>query len=73
MQEDHGYSPQGVLFYNRLKKRYKHLKRRMNKLGVYAYRLYDKDIPEVPAAVDVYIEDTAHRVFAVLTEYERSG
>jgi len=66
------YSPQATLFYNRLKKRYRHLKKQTKRLGIYAYRLYDKDIPELPVTVDVYIEDKTGRTFAVFTEYERT-
>ena len=66
------YSQQAVLFYNRLKKRYKHLRKYAKRLGIYAYRLYDKDIPEIPVAVDLYIEDKTEGIFAVLTEYERT-
>ncbi|MEL3906770.1 MAG: class I SAM-dependent methyltransferase [Treponema sp.] len=61
------------MFYNRLKKRFKHLKKWSKRLGIHAYRLYDRDIPEIPAAVDVYIEDTTDRLFAVLTEYAPSS
>ena len=64
-------SRQAVLFYNRLVKRYKHLKKYARRLGIFAYRLYDKDIPEIPVAVDLYIEDATGVLFAVLTEYER--
>ncbi|UTC45894.1 methyltransferase domain-containing protein [Treponema vincentii] len=63
---------QAALFYNRLVKRYKHLKKYARRLGVFAYRLYDRDIPEIPVAVDLYIEDVTGLIFAVLTEYERS-
>jgi len=65
------YSQQAALFYNRLVKRYKHLKKYARRLNLFAYRLYDKDIPEIPVAVDLYIEDTTGVLFAVLTEYER--
>lgn len=67
------YSQQAVMFYNRLKKRYKHLKKWSRRLGIFAYRLYDKDIPEIPAAVDLYIEDKTDSLFAVLTEYVHSA
>ena len=63
---------QTTLFYNRLVKRYKHLKKYARRLGIFAYRLYDKDIPEISVDVDLYIEDKTDRIFAVLTEYERS-
>ena len=62
---------QTTLFYNRLVKRYKHLKKYARRLGIFAYRLYDKDIPEIPVAVDLYREDITGVLFAVLTEYER--
>ena len=65
-------SYQAVLFYNRIRKRYKHLRKYARRLDIYAYRLYDKDIPEIPAAVDLYIEDSTGYIFAALTEYERS-
>ncbi|AIW88428.1 MULTISPECIES: class I SAM-dependent methyltransferase [unclassified Treponema] len=65
------YSQQAALFYNRLVKRYKHLKKYARRLNLFAYRLYDRDIPEIPVAVDLYIEDTTGVLFAVLTEYER--
>ena len=65
-------SPQAALFYNRIKKRYKHLRKYAKRCGICAYRLYDKDIPEVPVAVDIYIEESTADIFAVLTEYERS-
>jgi len=65
------YSQQAALFYNRLVKRYKHLKKYARRLNLFAYRLYDKDIPEIPVSVDLYIEDITGVLFAVLTEYER--
>ena len=65
------YSQQAALFYNRLVKRYKHLKKYARRLNIFAYRLYDKDIPEIPVSVDLYIEDITAVLFAVLTEYER--
>ncbi|HXT60792.1 MAG TPA: bifunctional 23S rRNA (guanine(2069)-N(7))-methyltransferase RlmK/23S rRNA (guanine(2445)-N(2))-methyltransferase RlmL, partial [Pirellulales bacterium] len=55
---------QGELFGRRLTARARHL-RRWPKRGVTCYRLYDRDIPEVPLAVDRY-EDCLH-----IAEYER--
>jgi 23S rRNA (guanine2445-N2)-methyltransferase / 23S rRNA (guanine2069-N7)-methyltransferase len=52
------------MFRNRLLKRAHHL-RRWPARGITCYRLYDRDIPEVPLAVDVY-EGHLH-----LAEYER--
>lgn len=55
---------QAEAFANRLKKTARHL-RRWPARGVTCYRLYDRDIPEVPLAVDIY-EGRLH-----LAEYER--
>jgi 23S rRNA (guanine2445-N2)-methyltransferase / 23S rRNA (guanine2069-N7)-methyltransferase len=55
---------QAEMFRNRLLKRAHHL-RRWPARGITCYRLYDRDIPEVPLAVDVY-EGHLH-----IAEYER--
>lgn len=55
---------QAQLFSNRLSKLARHL-RRWPKRGITCYRLYERDIPEVPLVVDRY-EDHVH-----ITEYER--
>lgn len=39
---------------NRLKKNLHHLQRRLQREGIGCYRLYDRDLPEYAAAVDVY-------------------
>ncbi len=52
-------------FASRLRKRARHLRRWPTKRGITCYRLYDRDIPEVPVVVDRY--ETALHV----TEYER--
>lgn len=39
---------------NRLKKNARHLRKWAKREGVHCYRLYDKDIPEIPIAVDWY-------------------
>ncbi|MGP1594016.1 MAG: class I SAM-dependent methyltransferase [Treponema sp.] len=64
------YDRIGRLFYNRLIKRYKHLRKYAKRCGIFAYRIYDKDIPEIPAAVDVYTEHATGKRYAVLTYYE---
>jgi 23S rRNA (guanine2445-N2)-methyltransferase / 23S rRNA (guanine2069-N7)-methyltransferase len=56
---------QGELFRSRLIKRARHLRRWPTRRGITCYRLYDRDIPEVPLVVDRY-EDHLH-----ITEYER--
>ena len=45
---------QAELFANRLSKKYKLLKKWARKNRISCYRLYDKDIPEVPLAADIY-------------------
>ncbi len=39
---------------NRLQKRCKHLKKWAKRLGLACYRVYDRDIPEIPLAIDRY-------------------
>ena len=45
---------QATLFSNRLKKRYKELRKWARKNRISCYRLYDRDIPEVPLSLDLY-------------------
>ncbi len=56
---------QAKLFAARLTKRARHLRRWPTKRGVTCFRLYERDIPEIPLVVDRY-EDCLH-----ITEYER--
>ena len=56
---------QAELFRRRLTKRAKHLRRYPTRQGISCYRLYERDIPEIPLAVDRY-EDHLH-----IVEYER--
>ena len=56
---------QALLFHNRLTKLARHLRRWPTKQGITCYRLYDRDIPEVPLVVDRY-EDYLH-----VAEFER--
>jgi len=56
---------QAELFCSRLKKRARHLRRWPTKQGITCFRLYERDIPEIPLIVDRY-EDHLH-----ITEYER--
>lgn len=58
-------SRQAAEFANRLRKRARHLRRWPTKHGVTCYRLYERDIPEVPLVVDRY-EDALH-----IAEFER--
>ena len=52
-------------FANRLRKRARHLRRWPTKRGITCYRLYERDIPEIPFVVDRY-EDALH-----IAEFER--
>lgn len=52
MQDKNLY--QQELFTNRLKKKYKELRKWARKNKIYCYRLYDKDIPEIPLSLDLY-------------------
>jgi 23S rRNA G2069 N7-methylase RlmK/C1962 C5-methylase RlmI len=45
---------QTEIFQNRLAKRYKHLRKWARRCRIEAYRLYDRDIPEIPLTVDIY-------------------
>jgi len=56
---------QAELFRRRLAKRARHFRRWPTRRGITCYRVYDRDIPEIPLAVDRY-EDALH-----IAEYER--
>jgi len=57
--------PQGEMFANRLAKQARHLRKWPTKREITCYRLYDRDIPEIPLAVDLY-EGRLH-----IAEYDR--
>ena len=56
---------QAEMFANRIAKNYRHLKKWARNAGVECFRVYDRDIPELPFALDLY-SDRAH-----LQEYSR--
>ena len=56
---------QAEMFANRISKNYKHLKKWAKSAGVESFRVYDRDIPELPFALDLYA-DRAH-----LQEYSK--
>jgi len=56
---------QAEMFANRIAKQARHLRRWPTRRGITCYRLYDRDIPEIPLAVDVY-EGRLH-----IAEYDR--
>ena len=45
---------QAEIFYNRLQKKYKELRKWARKNRITCYRLYDRDIPEIPLSLDLY-------------------
>ncbi|MDR2633284.1 MAG: class I SAM-dependent methyltransferase [Treponema sp.] len=45
---------QGLMLQNRVHKRYRHLKKWAKQQGTDAFRLYDRDIPEIPLVLDWY-------------------
>ena len=61
-EKDH---EQASLLAARLKKRSKHLRKWPTKKGITCFRLYERDIPELPFVIDRY-DDCLH-----ITEYER--
>lgn len=52
MQNKNNY--QAELFFNRISKNYKLLRKWARKNNITCYRLYDRDIPEVPVSLDIY-------------------
>lgn len=57
-------------FSNRLAKLSRHLRRWPTKRGITSFRLYDRDIPEVPLAVDRY-QSVEGDVYLHIAEYDR--
>ena len=55
---DEKTTAQAQMFANRLQKRFRHLKKwardEARKTGIGAFRLYDRDIPEIPLVLDFY-------------------
>ncbi|MDG2013246.1 MAG: bifunctional 23S rRNA (guanine(2069)-N(7))-methyltransferase RlmK/23S rRNA (guanine(2445)-N(2))-methyltransferase RlmL [Pirellulaceae bacterium] len=56
---------QAELFQNRLQKRARHLRRWPSRRNINCYRLYERDVPEIPLVVDRYA-DALH-----ITRYDR--
>jgi 23S rRNA G2069 N7-methylase RlmK/C1962 C5-methylase RlmI len=56
-QKSEGFSLNGAaaeMLANRLRKRFRHLKKWARRIGTDVFRLYDRDIPEIPLALDWY-------------------
>ncbi len=62
---------QSQLLENRLTKRYKHLKKWAKRNNISCYRVYDKDIPEIPLAIDLYEDCVKHSLYIHISLYER--
>jgi 23S rRNA G2069 N7-methylase RlmK/C1962 C5-methylase RlmI len=54
---------QAALLGNRLKKRHRHLRKWARRMGAGAYRLYDRDIPEIPLVLDLYHDAVAGALY----------
>jgi 23S rRNA G2069 N7-methylase RlmK/C1962 C5-methylase RlmI len=54
---------QEELLFNRLAKRYRHLKKWARRTGTNAFRLYDRDIPEIPLVLDLYDDAIAGALY----------
>ena len=54
---------QGEMLFNRLTKRYRHLKKWARRTGTNAFRLYDRDIPEIPLVLDLYDDAIAGALY----------
>lgn len=63
---------QAELLRNRLTKRYKHLRKWAKRVGVDAFRLYDRDIPEIPLLIDVYGDSVSGALYERPYEKESS-
>ena len=61
-------SPGAQMLKNRLEKNLKHLRKRLDREGVHAWRAYDQDLPEYAAAIDVYV-DTGGASYLHIQEY----
>jgi 23S rRNA G2069 N7-methylase RlmK/C1962 C5-methylase RlmI len=54
---------QEELLFNRLTKRYRHLKKWARRTETNAFRLYDRDIPEIPLVLDLYDDAIAGALY----------
>jgi 23S rRNA (cytosine1962-C5)-methyltransferase len=52
--EDEKTTEQSQMLANRLQKRFRHLKKWAQRKNIGAFRLYDRDIPEIPLVLDFY-------------------
>jgi len=66
------YPAQAELLFNRLAKRYRHLKKWARRTGTNAFRLYDRDIPEIPLVLDLYGDAVSGAVYRKSCEKEET-
>jgi 23S rRNA G2069 N7-methylase RlmK/C1962 C5-methylase RlmI len=64
---------QAAMLENRLKKRQRHLRKWARRIGTDAYRLYDRDIPEIPLALDRYGDALAGALYERPYETAEAG
>lgn len=57
-------SEQGEMFANRLEKNFRHLRKWLKKNEIHCFRVYDRDLPDYGAVLDVY------RDYLILQEYQ---
>lgn len=62
---------QETYFKNRLIKKNRHLSKWAGRNSYGAYRVYNRDIPEIPLSVDIYTDSPSGRKYAVVFLYER--
>ena len=55
---------------NRIKKNFKHLRKRAEREGIECWRVYDADLPEYAAAVDIYRAHPEGEVHLHIQEYQ---
>ena len=59
------------LLYNRLIKRFRHLKKWAKRMEINSYRLYDRDIPEIPLVLDLYDDAVSGAIYIRPEETEK--
>ena len=64
---------QEELLFNRLSKRYRHLKKWAKRTGINAFRLYDRDIPEIPLVLDLYDDAVSGALYRRPGKYDDPG
>jgi 23S rRNA G2069 N7-methylase RlmK/C1962 C5-methylase RlmI len=65
---------QAQMFENRLRKRFSHLKKWAQRTGAGVFRLYDRDIPEIPLVLDYYGDEKSAAIAGSLYKrpYEKN-